>query len=102
MATQSQLGLRSQWRSGVDRPHFNRPAPDGTNLALMSKDTLMNTVENIIHTFLLTAALASGMVLAGCDRKETVVDIDTPHGGVEVERNLDNGAVTVDVGKDSL
>ncbi|EMI46832.1 signal peptide protein [Rhodopirellula sp. SWK7] len=38
-----------------------------------------------------------GLVIAGCDNKETVLDIDTPDGGVEVERDRDDGALSIDV-----
>lgn len=33
----------------------------------------------------------------GCERKEKVVDIETPAGEVEVHRDVDNGDVEVDV-----
>ncbi len=35
--------------------------------------------------------------LAGCERKEKVLDVETPGTNVEVERNLDTGEVEVDV-----
>lgn len=39
-----------------------------------------------------------GLVASGCERKERLLDVDTPDGGgVEVDRNIDTGAVTVDV-----
>ncbi|TWT75203.1 hypothetical protein [Allorhodopirellula solitaria] len=45
-----------------------------------------------------TASVMIAVVSTGCDRKETVLDVDTPGGGgVEVERNKETGAVTVDV-----
>ena len=34
---------------------------------------------------------------AGCDNKEKVFDLDTPGGGVEVERDRDSGAISVEV-----
>ncbi len=44
------------------------------------------------------ASLMLGVVASGCERKEKVMEVNTPDGGgVEVERNLDTGAVTVDV-----
>ncbi len=33
----------------------------------------------------------------GCERKETIVDIETPGGQIEVERSVDTGAVDVQV-----
>ena len=41
--------------------------------------------------------LACGVILSGCDRKETIVDIKTPGGQIEVERSLDNGKVDVEI-----
>jgi hypothetical protein len=35
--------------------------------------------------------------LTGCERKEKVLDIETPATDVEVERNLDTGEVDVEV-----
>jgi len=35
--------------------------------------------------------------LTGCERKEKVLDVETPGGDVEVERNIDTGAVDVQV-----
>lgn len=35
--------------------------------------------------------------LAGCERKERVIDVQTPGGDVEVDRNIDTGEVEVDV-----
>jgi hypothetical protein len=39
-------------------------------------------------------------VTLGCDNKETLMDVDTPNGGVEVERDRDTGEVDVDVNRD--
>lgn len=59
----------------------------------------MNTIRDAIHAFLLIAALATGFMLAGCDRKETVIEVDTPRGGVEVKRDENGGGVSVDLGE---
>ena len=45
--------------------------------------------------FLATCLVA--MMLAGCERKERVVDIETPVGDVKVDRNIDTGEVEVKV-----
>ena len=37
---------------------------------------------------------------AGCENKETVLDVETPDGQVEVERDRDTGALDVDATKD--
>jgi hypothetical protein len=52
-----------------------------------------------------TRVLASGplvlslciaaITLAGCERKERVIDVRTPAGDVKVDRNIDNGNVEV-------
>lgn len=33
--------------------------------------------------------------IAGCERKERVIDIQTPAGDVKVDRNIDSGKVEV-------
>jgi len=35
--------------------------------------------------------------VTGCERKEKVINVETPAGDVEVERNLDTGKVDVEV-----
>ncbi|TWT91169.1 hypothetical protein [Neorhodopirellula pilleata] len=52
-----------------------------------------------IAIYLMTSFLAAAFVLqTGCDRKETVIDIEGPDGGgVSVERDVDDGGITVDV-----
>ena len=57
----------------------------------------MYAAKDIVNTFLLTAAFAVGLMLFGCDRRETVLDVDTPNGGVSVERDIDDGSISVDV-----
>lgn len=56
----------------------------------------MKILSNLL---MMTAALATGFVLVGCDQKEKVVDVNTPDGGVEVERSTDTGAISIDVGE---
>ena len=48
------------------------------------------------------SAIVLGMCISmaavtGCERKERVIDVNTPGGDVEVERDIDTGEVTVDV-----
>jgi hypothetical protein len=47
----------------------------------------------------LTAGLlAFGSVgFTGCERKEKILDIETPRGEIEVERSIDTGEVDVEV-----
>ena len=35
--------------------------------------------------------------LSSCERKEKVIDVETPAGSLEVEKNKDTGAVDVEV-----
>jgi hypothetical protein len=35
--------------------------------------------------------------LFGCERKERVLDVETPEGSLEVDRNIDTGEVDVEV-----
>ena len=56
---------------------------------------------------LLTAASLPPILLAlsllfsaGCENKETLLDVETPEGQVEVERNLDTGEVDVQASED--
>ncbi len=58
----------------------------------------MSTRTHFRNVLLLSASLVLGVATSGCDRKEKVMEVNTPDGGgVEVERNTDTGAVTVDV-----
>ncbi|EMI57552.1 hypothetical protein [Rhodopirellula sallentina] len=57
----------------------------------------MNQFTKATRIHLFAVMLISGAVLCGCDNKETVLDVDTPDGGVEVQRDLDNGELSVDV-----
>ena len=36
-------------------------------------------------------------VFTGCERKEEILEIETPNGEVDVERSLDTGEVDVEV-----
>ena len=45
-----------------------------------------------------SAASLACLGFAGCERKETIVDVKAPDGGgVEVERDVDTGEVDVEV-----
>lgn len=46
----------------------------------------------LTFSLVLVASLTSG-----CERKETVLDIETPDGQVEVERSLETGALDIEV-----
>lgn len=57
--------------------------------------------QSIKHPVAILASSAAMFIaatsLAGCERKETILDVETPNGEVEVERSLDTGEVDVDV-----
>ena len=44
----------------------------------------------------LTMLFAVSAALVGCDNKEEVMEIETPEASVEVERDRETGAVSVD------
>jgi hypothetical protein len=48
---------------------------------------------------LVVAGMFGGASFTGCERKERVVDVQTPAGDVEVNRNVDSGEVEVEVEK---
>ena len=39
---------------------------------------------------------AAPLTMTGCERTEEVLDVETPEGEVEVEKNLDTGATEVE------
>ena len=55
------------------------------------------TMTKLQNASLLTAAVAVGLLFTGCDRKETILEVDGPNGGVSVERDVDGGGISVDV-----
>jgi len=57
----------------------------------------MNFVLKSARLLSLVAAMFAGFLLVGCDNKETLLDVETRDGGVEVERDRGTGEVTVDV-----
>lgn len=57
----------------------------------------MNYLHLTLRSSIAVGLLTMGLVFVGCDNKETVLDIDTPDGGVEVERDRDDGALSIDV-----
>lgn len=53
--------------------------------------------RHLLSSSLICLATVVGVVeLSGCERKEKVVDIETPGRSVEVERNIDTGEVEVE------
>lgn len=50
-----------------------------------------------LYLFVSCCAGVSVCALAGCERKEKVIDVETPGVDVKVERNKDTGKVDVEV-----
>jgi hypothetical protein len=48
-------------------------------------------------SLIVLAASLSAFTIAGCERKERILDVETPAGDVEVDRNIDTGEVEVKV-----
>lgn len=47
---------------------------------------------------LAAAALVLGSIaFTGCERKEKILEIETPSGKIEVERSIDTGEVDVEI-----
>jgi len=46
---------------------------------------------------LATATCIGTLTFAGCERKERLLDVDTPEGTLEVNRNVDTGEVEVEI-----
>ncbi len=56
------------------------------------------TITELARTFAGGCLLAAAITVApGCDRKEEVIEVETPDKEVEVERDKDTGEVDVDV-----
>ncbi len=57
----------------------------------------MTSGKNILSRLLLTAAIGISLIFVGCTNKETLLDVDTPSGGVQVQQDKSDGSVTIDV-----
>ncbi|QEG00639.1 hypothetical protein Mal15_47100 [Stieleria maiorica] len=51
------------------------------------------------YLFVLASLIALVACVSGCQQKETLLDVDTPNGGVEIQRDKDGGNVTVEIGE---
>ncbi|WP_182868176.1 hypothetical protein [Stieleria mannarensis] len=58
----------------------------------------MRTIHDI-YLFVLASLIALVASVSGCQRKETVLDVDTPRGGLEIQRDRDGGNVSIQVGE---
>lgn len=58
---------------------------------------LRNTLATILLPTLLAIATIS---FVGCEKKEKIIDIETPDGGIEIERSEDSGDIKIEVKED--
>jgi proline racemase len=64
------------------------------------KCELLEGLSSLCISMLFCAVLVMPATIVGCAEKEKVVDIETPAGEVEVERDVDTGDTEVDVTRD--
>jgi hypothetical protein len=51
--------------------------------------------QGLTRGFVVVAVGVAAFSLAGCERKERIIDVKTPAVDVKVDRNVDNGNVEV-------
>jgi len=56
-------------------------------------------VSPLIHAFAIMLLAFTTGSLAGCERKEKVLDVETPAGELEIERDKSSGSVGVEIEK---
>ncbi|MFI4877045.1 MAG: hypothetical protein ACIALR_16955 [Blastopirellula sp. JB062] len=63
---------------------------------------MMNSIWKVLSPALLGGAILFGTtaLTSGCDQKEKMLDVETPQGEVEVERDRETGDVDVEVNRD--
>lgn len=52
-----------------------------------------------IHASVLMLLFSAACITAGCDNKEKILDVETPGGQIEIERDRGSGAVGVEIDK---
>ncbi len=58
----------------------------------------MQAIYRGLSTFFTVAMVLGSLVTSiGCERREKVIDVETPAGEIEVERSTDSGKVDVDI-----
>lgn len=56
------------------------------------------SIKNFVAVLASSLAMfVAAAALTGCERKEKILDVETPNGEIEVERSLDTGEVDVEV-----
>lgn len=71
-----------------------------TSYHLIQGMTMRNVRSSVRKLAALTLLCGSLCGVAGCERKETLLDVETPGGQIEVERSKDTGAIDVNVDRD--
>jgi hypothetical protein len=61
------------------------------------RSTYRSLVDVTIDGGILLIVAVALLAFAGCERKETIIDVKTPRSDIEVERDKDTGNVTVEV-----
>jgi hypothetical protein len=96
--------LIRQVSSGLSTPVAPLACHIGKPSALLGANVMATNIAKrrsgwLVALYLLMSSFAGvGMcALTGCERKEKVIDIETPGADVEVERNVDTGQVDVEV-----
>lgn len=62
----------------------------------------MNTMLKLLTPTMVGCALLLGTAATqvGCDQKETILDVETPGGELEVEQDKETGEVDVEANRD--
>lgn len=65
------------------------------------KCELFEGLSSVAMALLFCGVLIMPATIVGCAQKETILDVETPRGEVEVERDLKTGKVDVEVNRDA-
>jgi proline racemase len=66
------------------------------------KCELLEGLSSLCVSLMFCLVLVLPATIVGCAEKEKIVDIETPAGEVEVERNVETGETEVDVTRDGV
>jgi hypothetical protein len=66
------------------------------------KCDLLEGLSSLCVSFLFCLLLMLPATIVGCAEKEKVLDVETPSGEVEVERNVETGETEVDVAREPV
>lgn len=62
---------------------------------------MSKAIKHLATRFAAVATISFAIVcMSGCERKETIIDVETPRGELEVERSVDTGEVDVEINKE--